>query len=340
MNRGIARRTVFESARDVRYFLSRLARAVRAGQIELHAYCIMTTHFHMLVRSTGGELSVAMARVQNDYVRWFNRGRRRDGSLFRGRFRSLPVDSMEYRRRLVRYIDDNPVLAGVVPAPEMYPHSSARHYARARGPLWLERSWIEGQVRARTEGSQFDPAHYGRAFGPTTTSEVARILERRISGGVRNPDPLDDLLGAAPERVLEWMRHKASLADGTEIDVPLCAARDVARVIADLRFTRQVWPIAISRQTCCGWRLLEVALLRDLSAITWSEIGSALSIARHTAARAYRVHERALHENATYAETAALAAGRALEACYGMRASVGGTVDSAYVETDGLTRRA
>jgi hypothetical protein len=52
MNRGISRRTVFEDVCDVRYFLSCLARAIRAGWIEVHAYCLMTTHFHLFVRST------------------------------------------------------------------------------------------------------------------------------------------------------------------------------------------------------------------------------------------------------------------------------------------------
>ncbi len=137
MNRGIARRAVFEDSRDVRFFLSRLARAVRAGSIEVHSYCVMTTHFHLLVRSPDGNLSRAMCRVLDDYVRRFNRIRKRDGSLFRGRFRSRPVESLEYRRRLVHYIDANPVLAGLVATHALYPHGSAHWYAQDSGPIWL-----------------------------------------------------------------------------------------------------------------------------------------------------------------------------------------------------------
>lgn len=66
MNRGIARRSVFESRADVRYFLSRLARAVRRRELEVHAYCVMTTHYHLLVRSPLGRLSEGMRRIQND----------------------------------------------------------------------------------------------------------------------------------------------------------------------------------------------------------------------------------------------------------------------------------
>ena len=63
----------------MRYFLSRVARAVRRGEIEVHSFCIMATHFHLLVRSPTGRLSEAMRRIQNEYVRYFNRKRRRDG---------------------------------------------------------------------------------------------------------------------------------------------------------------------------------------------------------------------------------------------------------------------
>ena len=58
----------------MRAFLARLARAARAGRIEVHAYCVLSTHFHLLVKSPRGELSAALQAVQNEYVRWFNRG--------------------------------------------------------------------------------------------------------------------------------------------------------------------------------------------------------------------------------------------------------------------------
>ena len=62
MNRGLTHRTVFENRKDRRTFLSLLARAVREGRIELHSYCLLTTHFHLLVRSIDGRLSETMRR--------------------------------------------------------------------------------------------------------------------------------------------------------------------------------------------------------------------------------------------------------------------------------------
>ena len=84
MNRAIARRPIFETREDVRYFLAGVARSVRRGQLEVHAWCVMTTHFHMLVRSPIGELSEAMHRIQNAFTRYFNRKRRRIRGAARG----------------------------------------------------------------------------------------------------------------------------------------------------------------------------------------------------------------------------------------------------------------
>ena len=86
MNRGIARRTLFESSADIRYFLAQVAWAVHRGEIEVHAYSILTTHYHLLLRSLTGQLGRVMQQVQTKYSRRFNRGRHRDGSLVRGRF--------------------------------------------------------------------------------------------------------------------------------------------------------------------------------------------------------------------------------------------------------------
>ncbi len=146
MNRGIARRPVFETDEDRRFFLSLLAQEVRAGRLEIHAYSVMLTHFHLLVRSVTGELSEAMRRIQNRYARRFNRSRKRDGPLFRGRFLSRPVDSLRYRRNVVTYIHDNAVAAGLVANPADHDWSSARFFAGEGGrrPPWLAPGWEPG----------------------------------------------------------------------------------------------------------------------------------------------------------------------------------------------------
>ena len=136
MNRGTARRTIFDTSSDFRFFLSCLARAVHREEINVLGYALMRTHFHLLLRSRGG-LSVAMQRAQLRHVRRFNRAHRRDGPLLRGRFLSKQVSTSSYRRNVVRYIHENPVLARMCSQPEDYPWCSAWQVARGRAPRWL-----------------------------------------------------------------------------------------------------------------------------------------------------------------------------------------------------------
>lgn len=323
MNRGIARRTVFEDTRDVRYFLSQIARVVRAGWIEVHAYSVLTTHFHLLVRSYDEGVSRAMGRVLNNYVRWFNRGRKRDGPLFRGRFRSRRVDTLEYRRALIRYIDSNPVDAALVPAPEFYPHGSARWYASPRGPIWLERGWIESEARGTR--AEYDPRDYSAAFGGSVHAALARVMERRIESGTRGTDPLDDLLGAAPERVLAWMRNKAALADGTKIDLPVCDPAGVVELLDTERARQPVWELHLSRKSCDAWPVVQVALVRELCASTWVETAIVGGISEQGALRRYRQHAEALDQDAEYAMRVGQLAARAIASCYGARRTVSAT---------------
>ena len=186
VNRGIARRTVFEGASDIAVFTDLLERVAAEGLLEVHAYCFLTTHFHLLVRSPRGLLPAAMRRVENGYVRAFNRMRRRDGSLFRGRYWSAPVEDATYWWAVLRYIDRNPLQAGLCARSTDYPHGSARWYARREGPPWLHRSIVEAAVAGGSGGKAFDPGGYpvqSREDGGEWTAEVVERRMRVVRSG-------------------------------------------------------------------------------------------------------------------------------------------------------------
>jgi len=315
-NRAIARRTLFEDARDVRLFLARLAHVVRAGLIEVHSYCVLTTHFHLLVRSPTGELSAAMQSVENEYSRWFNRSRKRDGPLYRGRFLSKPVETLTYRRHLVGYIDANPVQAGLATAPALYPHCSARHYARGKGPPWLSRGWVENHVKERMNLTEYDPLTYASAFGGPLSPRIQRLVERRIVLSRTGHDPLDELLHATNQNVLDWMRRKSLLADGTEIGIPLCVEEDVDEVLALARTEFGVWRIRGKAKWLDAWPHVHVALLRELTGATLDRVGHRLGVSPNGVWILYSRHKSLVQEDSLYADRVATLTLRSLDSCH------------------------
>lgn len=329
MNRGLARRPAFEGRGDIRFFLSRLARKIRKGQIEVHAYSILMTHFHLLVRSPRGELSDAMMWIENQYVRRFNRRRDRDGSLFRGRFTSRVVDSIAYWHTLVRYIDENAVLAGLAGSPEEYRYGSAWHYARASGPIWLSREIIESEISPRASLGPYDPAGYRRTFGSPLGEDGRWIVDRRTSRGSRfheADDALDDLVSALPERVHARMKERARLADQVDLGAPVAAPNALLLEIERERSSRPVWVMTTSTgRSVLAWQVLTTGLLRSACALTIRETAHRLGIGAAKVARAERLHAEWLERSAEYSGIAARLLATSIERTIGPRVSMGST---------------
>lgn len=104
----------------------------------MHAYVLMTNHVHLLVTpSAAGAVSAMMQDVGRRYVRVINTLHGRTGSLWEGRFKSSLIDSERYLLTCHRYIELNPVRAGLAKHPEAYPWSSHAHYTGARSDRFV-----------------------------------------------------------------------------------------------------------------------------------------------------------------------------------------------------------
>ena len=125
VQRGNDRQACFRHETDYLVYLSNLGDLCRRRRCALHAYCLMTNHVHLLL--TPGDTN-ACALLMRDlgrcYVRYFNRRYERTGSLWEGRFRSCLVDTSRYILGCYRYIELNPVRAGMVSSPGEYRWSS------------------------------------------------------------------------------------------------------------------------------------------------------------------------------------------------------------------------
>ena len=139
INRGNAGEDIFISERDKEKFLDYLEKAVERYGIIIHAYCLLTNHYHLLIETPLPNLSQAIKWINVSYATYFNRKRNRRGHLFQGRFKSIIVDADEYLKPLSRYIHLNPIRAKMVEKLDSYHWSSYLVYIGKRKPLeWLE----------------------------------------------------------------------------------------------------------------------------------------------------------------------------------------------------------
>jgi len=125
IQRGNNRGVIFVDQDDYRFYLEKLQSACQDFRCKIHAYVLMTNHVHLLLTPEAKEsLGKVMQSVGRSYVQYFNYRYQRTGTLWEGRYKSTLLDSEHYLLTCYRYIEMNPVRAGMVKAPAEYPWSS------------------------------------------------------------------------------------------------------------------------------------------------------------------------------------------------------------------------
>lgn len=144
-SRGNERKNIFKDSRDRKQFLSYLRSAYLRYKAVIHAYCLMSNHYHILIGTPKGNLSKIMHHINGAYTTYFNIRHQRTGHLFQGRYKAILVDADAYAGELSRYIHLNPVKAGLVDIPEKYEWSSYAYYVgKGKKPDWLTVDFIAG----------------------------------------------------------------------------------------------------------------------------------------------------------------------------------------------------
>ena len=221
IQRGNNREDCFRAPADSYCYLEFLREAADACGVAVHAYVLMTNHVHLLV-SPESEQSCGrmMQSIGRRYVRYFNDRYHRTGTLWEGRYKSTLVDSDLYFLTVARYIELNPVRAGMVSRPVEYPWSSFHENGLGKGdpllthhPLYIGLASIPAE-RQRRYRAMFDDqvcdnlindlreaTNKGWAFGGKTFKERIAVRanrsvessgwggDRRSGGGSRSLTP-------------------------------------------------------------------------------------------------------------------------------------------------------
>jgi putative transposase len=208
IQRGNNRSAIFSASADYRAFRSFTADACARYGCRLHAYVLMTNHVHLLMTPSDADATArTMQSVCGRYAQYFNRLHGRTGTLWEGRYRATVIEAEAYLLACYRYIELNPVRAGLVPRPFDYPWSSHRANAFGRPDplvsphegylaLGVDDATRRAEYRALLGAALEEPTH--RAIREATSKgwalggapfrhEIEALLDRRTEP--RKPGP-------------------------------------------------------------------------------------------------------------------------------------------------------
>jgi len=202
VQRGHNRNAVFVCDDDYRYYLENLIEAKHEYGIKVYAYCLMTNHVHLVVEPADSIASIGylMKRLAARQTRYVNRLERRSGSLWEGRYKISPIDTDAYLLACCRYVEMNPVKAGLVPAPDLYRWSS---YVDKISDRWV---WLDKDpcFAALADTPAMCVEGY-RSFVCSPTPEHERMLiqkaiqRNQLTGSGRFVDEIERRLGVRIE---------------------------------------------------------------------------------------------------------------------------------------------
>jgi len=138
INRGQSKRDIFLDAKDYKNFLDIMREACRTYQVKITAYCLMKNHYHLLVHTPKANLPSFMRQINSVYTQIFNKKYNQDGSLFKGRYKSVVVQEGSYLLRLIKYIHTNPLKAGLVEKLSDYNYCSHKEFILDKEFDWLK----------------------------------------------------------------------------------------------------------------------------------------------------------------------------------------------------------
>ena len=269
MNRGISRAEIFSIDDDYGMFLEALKESSKFFGIKVIAYCLMTNHYHLLIQTPKANLSRAMRHVGGIYTQRYNRLHKKDGPLFRGRYKAILIQEDEYLRHLVRYIHLNPVEANLVQDPKDYAWSSHSHYLKAKDEAWLFVRDTLGFFASKMPAAKKAYLEFIRdGIDPKTKVFFALKNQPSIFGDA-------DFVEEIKERYLSGDSRPAlkEIPQARQMHSDLVLSRIKRSVLGSFRITEAVL-LSSKRGRMNEPRSFAIALAKELSGVTLPQIAA------------------------------------------------------------------
>jgi REP element-mobilizing transposase RayT len=176
--RGHLREPIVEDDVDRERWVALLEETAARFDLQVHAWCLMTNHHHLLLETPQANRSQGMRHLNGVWSQRFNRRHGRVGHVFQGRFKAIFVERQSYLLELARYIVLNPVRAGIVALPEQWPWSSCHDTLAPVGGHCAQRALPERWAPVAVLGAPFagrDPLCRLRARRHRPAQRVGRV---------------------------------------------------------------------------------------------------------------------------------------------------------------------
>ncbi|MHC5037393.1 MAG: transposase [Planctomycetota bacterium] len=199
MSRTVEGTEAFKTDSEKRSFLSILGEIVEGGDLEVHAFCLMWNHFHLLVATPRANLARWMHRLLGLYAQRINHFRKRSGHLWQGRYKAILVEAGPHLLECSRYIHLNPTRASGRPA-ESWKWSSYRNYVGGLGkPVvsWIQTSRVLRELEVGTLSKKAASARFRKYTEEAKGREVFNPFDRAVAG-----------LALGSEAFVGWMKER------------------------------------------------------------------------------------------------------------------------------------
>ncbi len=288
MNRGDRREPIFQDDADRTRFLQTLGEACRKTDWQIHAYCLMGNHFHVVLETPGANLVAGMRGFLSTYTARFNRRHKLFGHLFSGRYKALVVDGSGngYLRTVCDYVHLNPVRAKL-----LRPEQTLRDFAWSSGPeylkppeqrpRWLRVDRLLGELgipkdsaagraqleqyletrRAQEDGEEFKGIRRGGCLGDEMFRQ--KLLER-VRVGAGEPHRADARRETMEEKARRILREEWAALGGE-------GAALAQRPKGDARKVRMARRVRAETSVTLKW------IAEHLHMGTWTQVANRLS---------------------------------------------------------------